>query len=253
VDFGENTCSLFRPDGPGTLKLPVNCYLDEEGKLYVADAERKQVVIFDSALEYTGVIDPGGDFGPRDVVVRGDLVLVSDPPANRICAFDRNSLEMLRSFPKEAETGDEAWLYNPVNLSVAGDSIYVTDFGHSRIKVYDTSGNYLASVGSYGKNFGQFVRPKGISTDRERNLYVVDAGFQNVQLFNGEGQLLLFFGGAYQGPGDMYLPAKVLVDYENLDYFREYVDPGYDLEYLILVTNQYGPDKLNVYGRITPK
>ena len=35
-------------------------------------------------------------------------------------------------------------------------------------------------------------------------------------------------------------------------YFQKYVDPAYELKYIILVTNQYTPEKVNVYGRIVP-
>ena len=58
----------------------------------------------------------------------------------------------------------------------------------------------------------------------------------------------MHFGGPYNGHGDMWLPAKVVIDYDNLAYFQKYVDPRFHLIYLILVTNQYGPDKLSVYG-----
>ena len=62
----------------------------------------------------------------------------------------------------------------------------------------------------------------------------------------------MFFGGRYTGPGYMWLPAKVIIDYDNLSYFKKFVDPGYELKYLLLVTNQYGPDKINVYGHVEP-
>jgi hypothetical protein len=81
----------------------------------------------------------------------------------------------------------------------------------------------------------------------------VDAGFENTQIFNKEGKLMMFFGGSYKGDGDMWLPAKVVIDYDNLKYFQNYVDPGFTLKYLILVTSQYGPDKLNIYGRVVLK
>jgi hypothetical protein len=38
------------------------------------------------------------------------------------------------------------------------------------------------------------------------------------------------------------------VDYANAGLFQKYVAPGYQLEYLILVTNQAGPRKVCVYG-----
>ncbi|MEI7982770.1 MAG: hypothetical protein WCI71_14050, partial [Bacteroidota bacterium] len=114
-------------------------------------------------------------------------------------------------------------------------------------------GKYLSTVGGNGSGLGQFARPKGIAVDNDENLYVVDASFENTQIFNKDGHVLLFFGGPYRGPGDMWLPAKVTIDYDNLKYFQKYVDQAFQLNYLIFVTNQYGPDKVNVYGAIRPK
>ena len=87
-----------------------------------------------------------------------------------------------------------------------------------------------------------------VSVDRENRLYAVDAAFSNVQIFNAEGQLLLVLGAAGAEPGDMYLPAKIAIDYDNVELFADWVAPGHEVEYLILVTNQYGPHKINVYG-----
>ncbi len=50
----------------------------------------------------------------------------------------------------------------------------------------------------------------------------------------------------------MSLPAQVAVDYENVDYFRQYVAPGYDLEHVIWVTSQTGQRKVNCYGLLRP-
>ncbi|MEZ4999553.1 MAG: hypothetical protein R2744_00210 [Bacteroidales bacterium] len=97
------------------------------------------------------------------------------------------------------------------------------------------------------------MRPKGIAVDRNRNIYVVDAAFENVQIFNSSGQLLMFFGGPYRSPGDMWLPADVTTDYENLGYFEKFVDPDFELQFIIYVTNQYGPGKIGVYGFVKEK
>ena len=39
---------------------------------------------------------------------------------------------------------------------------------------------------------------------------------------------------------------------DDLEPFRPYVADGYALEYVILVTNQYGPDRLTVYALVSP-
>ncbi|MFC2116808.1 6-bladed beta-propeller [Bacteroidota bacterium] len=253
INLEENSFRYFTPGGRGKLKLPINCFVDAVGDLYVADVVRKQVVVFDEQLEYKGEIGGDNNFKPADVYVIGDTILITDPKNNRINVYDRLSRQLLFSFPEGAVVGDKNWLYNPLNICVAASKIYVTDFGDSRVKTYTMKGEFINAVGSYGNGLGQFVRPKGIAVDRERNLFVVDAGFQNVQIFNDAGQLLMFFGGPYNGPGDMYLPAKVTIDFDHIKYYEKFVDPAFRIKYLIFVTNQYGPDKVSVYGRIEPK
>lgn len=253
INLEEKSFEYFLPAGRGKLKFPINCDVDENNFLYVTDIERQQVVIFNNNLDYVGEIRGDANFKPTDVCVAGDTIFITDPKNNRINAYDKLSKSLLFSFPEAASIGDQDWLYNPLNLYVAGGQVYVTDFGNTRVKIFTMDGSYIKSVGSYGRGLGQFVRPKGIAVDRERNLFVVDAGFENVQIFNEDGQLLMFFGGPYKSLGDMYLPANVIVDYDHLSYYVKYVDPAYELKYLIFVTNQYGPDKVSVYGRVELK
>jgi hypothetical protein len=70
-------------------------------------------------------------------------------------------------------------------------------------------------------------------------------------MFDPEGHLLMFFGQPdSSGAAGLYLPAGLTVDYENIALFQKYVAPGYRLEYLILLTNQLGPNKVSIYGFI---
>jgi DNA-binding beta-propeller fold protein YncE len=253
IDLGARTFEYFQPRGVGALKKPINCFVDRtDGRLYVADAERGQVVVFDSALVYVGGLGEREGARPTDVFVDETAIWVSDMAGARVRVYDKRTFRQVAALPKDT-TDARARLYQPTNLWVADDRVYVSDFGDFKVKIYSRDGEYLASVGSYGRALGQFVRPKGVAVDRDGNLYVVDAGFENVQIFDKDGRLLMFFGGSYQGPGDMWLPAKVIIDYENLDYFRRYVHDSFDLKYLILVTNQYGPDKIGVYGFVEPR
>jgi hypothetical protein len=49
-------------------------------------------------------------------------------------------------------------------------------------------------------------------------------------------------------PGGLNIPAKVEIDYENVDLFADLAAPGHQLEYLILVTSQFGSRKVSVFG-----
>ncbi len=116
---------------------------------------------------------------------------------------------------------------------------------------FDRDGHFKATFGKPGDNLGHFARPKGIALDREGRLYAVDASFNNVQIFNKDGRLLMFFGEGGDKPGGFVLPAKVAIDYDNVQYFQQYVEPGFQVEYLVLVTSQFGSRRVNVlaYGK----
>lgn len=252
IDLEASTFEYFTPGGAGELRKPTNCALDDQGNLYIADTGRRQVVIFDRDLNYKSVIGNGQDMKPTDVALDGDNLLVCDLQNHQVKVFSRESYRHLSSFPDQNHNLP-GYLYSPTNIYIENDKIYVTDTGDSKVKVFSKDEKFILAVGSFGNLTGQFVRPKGVAVDRDGNIFVADAAFENVQVFNADGSLLTFWGGSYKSEGDMYLPAKVAIDYDNLGFFKKYVAPGYKLKYLIFVTNQYGPDKIGIYGFIGPE
>ncbi len=252
LDFNDKSFQYFQPGGFGALKKPINCFKDDKGRLFVVDAERTQVVVFDSLDNYLTSFGEDVLKKPTDVFVTDSLIYVSDLKGRDVKIFSNNDFSFIKRLPNE-NLDEKERIFQPTNIYVKENRLYVSDFGDFRIKIYTTGGEFIDTVGSYGRALGQFIRPKGIAVDDSLNLYVVDAGFENVQIFDKDGKLLMFFGGPYEKPGDMWLPAKVIIDYDNLGYFRDYVYEGFDLKYLIFVTNQYGPDKINVYGFVEEK
>lgn len=252
IDMEKNKFEQFVPGGKGELKVPLNCFVGKNGYLYIADVERKQIVVFDENRKYVNAFGEVENFKPVDVFVQDDKIWVTNLAGHQINVYSNDSsFTLLNSFP-EVNKNDANSLFSPTNIFVTADKVYVTDFGDFKVKIYTLEGEFISSVGTYGEGIGQLARPKGIAVDRDANLFVVDAGFENTQIFNKDGNLLMFFGGNYKGPGDMWLPAKVILDYDNLKYFQKFVDPSFNLKYLIFVTNQFGPDKLSVYGAVEP-
>jgi len=252
MNFLNKEFELFQPTGFGKLQNPINCFIDDKGWLYVADVERKDIVVFDENLKYQNNFGAGIVSKPSDIFVTEDKIYVADIKGSNVMIFDRNSYQFIKPLV-ESEENDSAFIHQPTNIYVMNEQIYVSDVGESNVKIFNIDGDLLSTVGSIGIKHGNLVRPKGIAVDKENNIYVVDASFQNVQIFNSAGNILMSFGGPYKGPGDMYLPAKVIIDYDNLDYFKDFVDDKLDLKYVIFVTNQYGPDKVTIYGKVDPK
>ena len=88
-----------------------------------------------------------------------------------------------------------------------------------------------------GDNIDELVRPKGITIDRENRIWVVDAETEVTKIYNEQAQLLLFFGLPGNKLGMMNLPATIVVDYENVEFFQEYAVQGAGIEFLVFVSN----------------
>ena len=63
-----------------------------------------------------------------------------------------------------------------------------------RVQVFDRSGKFQYAIGKLGDSTGAMFRPKAVSVDSEGDLYIVDALWGVVQVFNRQGQLLYYFG-----------------------------------------------------------
>lgn len=236
--------------GPGKLLQPVNISIDREGNKYVTDPVRKQVVVFDSNDRYVRAFGEPAKWKPVDAVVIEDLLYVLDLKNKEVVVLEKATGREVRRFGQTAEAKESLGL--PTNLTFDSDhNLYVSDLGKFEVLKYDRDGHYLSSLGRLGTNPGTFARPKGVATDRENRLYVVDGAFDNVQLFTAQGNLLLWFGhfGEFgRLPGELYLPVKVAVDYDNVEYFQKYAEPDFRLDYVVYVVNQFGERLVQVFG-----
>jgi DNA-binding beta-propeller fold protein YncE len=94
------------------------------------------------------------------------------------------------------------------------------DGANFRVQVFESDGTFVDAFGAVGVYPGQFSRPKGIAADPDGNVYVTDAAFGNFQIFNPEGQLLLFVGSRSETmqPARYMLPAGIGVDEDGRVY-----------------------------------
>lgn len=250
TDLSKRRLGMVAAEGEGELKMPLNLTVDIDGSLYVADAGRNQVVIFDAKENFVAAIGKSGELKPRDVAVNQTRIYVADLQTHNVHVYAKATREKLFDIPRGSEaTNREIDIQMPTNLALdSRGHLYVADTGHFRVKVFDADGKFLRSVGEFGQGLGQFSRLKGIAVDHENRLYAVDAMSQVVQVFNDAGQLLMFFGDPTIGPNFENLPAKVVVDYDNLKYFQNMVAPGFKAEYVVYVINQFGGHKVSVYA-----
>lgn len=248
VDLAKRKFDYIRDTKGGALQDPSGIFLTPDGYKYVADSARGQIVVYNERNEFHRAYGAENQFRPVSVAVHGNKIYVCDLKDNEIEVLDKDSGEVLR---KIGGTGKEPGLFNrPTHVTVddAGN-LFVTDAFNFRVQQLDANGKFVRAIGYQGTHPGAFARPKGIAVDREGHLYAIDAAFELVQVFDiATAEPLLPFGKYGPAPGSTYLPAGIHIDYDNVPYFSQYVDPDFRVRYLVYVGNLLGDKKLNVYG-----
>jgi len=256
LDLKNRTFSYLTKDR--RLMNPVNIYIDDDGTKYIADPTAGSIFVFDKNDNLSAIFGSESKINPIDIVVRGQRCYVTDFGSNQVVVLDKTTgREISRIGEKSkrerqveplAELPDgEFSLISDLALDQQGN-IYVTDKAGARITQFDRSGTFMRTIGRLGDNIDEFVRPKGIAIDKGSRIWVVDAATEVAKIYNQQAQLLLFFGLPGNEPGMMNLPAKIVLDYDNVELFQQYAVEGADIEFLVLVSNQYGLNKISVYG-----
>lgn len=251
-DLRKKQTRIMGTTGREILVRPTDIAISDDGTKYVADLGRNLIFVFDADERFVRTIGMK-DLQPAGLAVFDDRLYVSNFVGQRVEIFDRRNGNHLGSF---GEPGDgDGQFVRPLGIEVdAQGNIYVTDVIRCRLQKFSPEGEFLLGFGVITNNIGSFVRPKHIAVDKEGTIYVVDASFQNVQLFSPEGYILTFFGAAGAHPGAMFLPAGITIHYGDMDLFKPYIHPDFEAQYLVLVTNQFGDDKVSVYafGQLRP-
>lgn len=249
IDLVKKELDFIKDEKEGALGDPMGLWVSADDTKYVADSARKQVLVYDKGNKFVRAYGEEGQLErPADVAVFGERVYVVDFAKMAVVVLDRESGKTQQSF---GEPGAEEGKFNrPTHISVDRQgNVYVNDSFNFRVQKFDPDGKYLKHFGYQGDTLGGFARPKGIAVDGEGFVYAVDTAFENTQIFDPQSSdLMLFFGGYGPHAGSMYLPSGLHIDYDNVDFFKPFVDKDFKVNYLVYVGNLLGDKKLNVYG-----
>lgn len=252
LDIANNSFEIF-PGGRSLLK-PVNIFIESDGTKYIADGKAGCVLVYDENDKLIGFLGKQLGIKPTDLFIADNKLYLTDVNNNQVLVLDKQSGELLKTIGKNRTSEDE-WGADEFamisGLALDNDNnVYVTDKLKGLVTKFAPDGVVVRSYSRPGSLPDCLVRGKGVRLDREDRLWVVDAGpAMAVKVYrNEDGRFLMIFGLSGTDPGQMYMPASLVIDYENVEFFRKYAVEGAQLEFLVLVTNQYGPHKVSVYG-----
>lgn len=247
VDLAGKKFTLIHETEGGPFRSPMSVFVAENGHKYIADSGRGQVLVLDETNMFLRAYGKKGQFRPLAAVADGDRVYVCDVQENEIEILNRESGELIGKIGGPGP--DDAQFHWPTRLALDSEgSLYVTDFLNFRVQKFDRDGRFVRSIGELGNFPGATPRPKGIAADRDGHLYVLDGAFEIAQIFDSRTAENLLGFGKRPKPGGNWLPAGIDIDYDNLEYFSQYVDKNFRAKYLVYIVNQAGPRMLNVYA-----
>lgn len=246
LDIRNHRTLIMGRTGADTLQHPTDIAVAPDGFKYVTDQDKGLVFAFDSQDRMVGRFGHK-DFVPVGIAVYQDELYVIDFKARHVEVLNRQSGQVLRTIG-ESGPGDGQFMF-PIGISIDDQGyVYVTDVLKCQMQKFDRQGKLLTSFGTVSASAGGMVRPKHIAVDKDGTIYIVDAAFQNVQLFNQQGHVYTFFGSPGVHPGNMNLPVGIAIDDGDLDLYQSYIDPAFEAKRLIVVTNQFGDNKVAVYA-----
>lgn len=127
--------------------------------------------------------------GQRNIEEVDGVIVVKNPreplnPELRII-FEENLTIGVRE-------GDENYMFgNQVFMNTDDDgNIYVTDRDRKTIKKYDSSGNFLKSIGRPGQGPGEFQDISEVRFDSDGNIYLNDAKNQRISFLSKKGNYI---------------------------------------------------------------
>ncbi|MBI4719121.1 MAG: 6-bladed beta-propeller, partial [Planctomycetes bacterium] len=205
------------------LSLPYDVARGPDGRLYVAEYNAGRIKVLNPDGSFVTVVGRNSGDWSRDLSAP---VAVAVDSQNTIYAADgRNVVQVYRY-----QSASDTWIWSrtlggsgsalgqfdyPTDLVVQeadGVSIrlYVVDSNNHRVQVLDLVAETWSRIGSYGKDYGQFVNPRGLALDAYGNLYVTDAGNKRIVLFDAGGNYISHFGQSGQIPAPWGIAADVI-------------------------------------------
>ncbi len=143
---------------------------------------------------------------PAGIAATDERVYVGDVARKRIYVYDTSGRAVMNFGAGKVDTP------GGIAIDKIRGRLIVSDARRNVVDIFNTDGGLISSIGSRGREHGEFNIPYGVAVDKEGRVYVVDSGNFRLQIFDQNGKFLKQFGGVGTSPGNFARPKGVAVD-----------------------------------------
>ena len=126
---------------------------------------------------------------PQQIEMIDGVKVITNPDYPRDGVYQ---LDLEEDISIGVEEGDEKYMLNePQDIKVSEDgTIFIMDWGDTCIKVYDSKGGYLRTIGREGVGPGEFSLPAYMDFSSDGRIFLMDGRNQRVVVFDIQGNYL---------------------------------------------------------------
>lgn len=204
--------------GAGEFRTPLGLTIDEQQRIYIADAGNNRVQVIDRTggfiTEFGSRGWQTGEFDhPTDVALSFQRsyyrLYVVDTGNDRIqyCNF------VDQIFYPLSETVDDILLDRPEGMGIGrSGEVYVVDTGNHRWIEFNVASVPIVAHGGFGSGREQLWDPTDLGVDSYGNVYVVDTGNHLIKKYDFSGNPINMWGGEGSELGQLRDPKCIALD-----------------------------------------
>ena len=213
--------------GNGEFRFPLGIDVDGSGQVYIADSGNHRVQIFKPNGNYIAemkIPSKNGNLSdPTDVVVDDsrNRCYIVDNDNHRILVYDLATLTLIDTYGTPG-TDKRAFRYPFLITLNKAKYLYIVDVINTRVQVLNPDGLFVAFIGGWGVEKGEFFRPKGVAIDKESRVFISDSYMGVIQVFDSNGEFHAVVGDPGKGAIKKFVtPTGLFIDNHNRLYVVE--------------------------------
>ncbi|MGA1876383.1 MAG: 6-bladed beta-propeller [bacterium] len=218
--YNDKLQPLTRLGKVNGLHKPVDMTTDEEGNVYVSDAD-KGILVFNSigkairTIDIRQITEGKVQFVTDLMIDESKLLYMATGTDQGVLLLDAHNNIKKKIIPQDILKEGSSPVPIPISrMTMDSDGkLYLLSEEIGKIYVYTDPDTFSFQFGQKGGSFGKLSRPAGIAVDASKKLiYVIDYMRHTLLIYNMDGVFLEEYGGKGRGDGWFNHPGQICLD-----------------------------------------